>query len=182
MARTRYSFTQRLLHWLIALLVFGLLAMGFTFWSLGFEGVKDTFGSELTNTFYMAHKSFGILLFFLVVLRLLLFRFSPAPEYQTALTGTERVISTTTHLLLYLLLIGMPIGGWLATSISGFPIQFFGWAQPGLDPADQELGRQLFLMHGIGGLVLLAILLLHIGAGLMHWKRKDGIMTRISLP
>lgn len=182
MAKMRYSFVQRLLHWLIALLIFGLLAMGFTFWNLGYEGVNDLFGDELTNTFYMAHKSFGILLFFLVVLRLLLFRFSPMPEYQTPLTGFERVVSTTTHVLLYLLLIGIPVGGWLATAISGFPIQFFGWSQPGLDPANQELGQQLFLMHGIGGAVLLAVLLLHIGAGLKHWKLKDGIMKRISLP
>ncbi len=182
MAKTRYSLLQRLLHWLIALLIFGLLAMGFTFWGLGFEGVNGLFGDELTNTFYMAHKSFGILLFFLVVLRLLLFRFSPVPDYQTPLSGTERVISTTTHVLIYLLLIGMPIGGWLATSISGFPVQFFGWSQPGLDPANKELGQQLFLMHGIGGLVLLAVVLLHIAAGLKHWKQKDGIMKRISLP
>ncbi|MCF7978597.1 MAG: cytochrome b/b6 domain-containing protein [Chromatiaceae bacterium] len=182
MAKTRYSFVQRLLHWLIALLIFGLLAMGFTFWFLGYEGVNGLFGDELTNTFYMAHKSFGILLFFLVVLRLLLFRFSPVPEYPTPLTGVERVVSTTTHVLMYLLLIGIPVGGWLATAISGFPIQFFGWSQPGLDPANKELGEQLFLMHGIGGAVLLAVLLLHIGAGLKHWKLKDGIMTRISLP
>lgn len=182
MAKTRYSFVQRLLHWLIALLIFGLLAMGFTFWSLGYEGVKGLFGAELTNTFYMAHKSFGILVFFLVVLRLLLFRFAPAPEYQTPLSGAERVVSGSTHLLLYLLLIGIPVGGWLATAISGFPIQFFGWSQPGLDPANKELGSQLFLMHGIGGSVLLAILLLHIGAGLKHWRKKDGIMRRISLP
>jgi len=182
MAKTRYSFVQRLLHWLIALLIFGLLAMGFTFWGLGYDGVVGLFGDEMTNSFYMAHKSFGILLFFLVVLRLLLFRFSPAPEYQTPLTGPERMISGTTHLLMYLLMIGIPVGGWVATAISGYPIQFFGWSQPGLDPANKELGEQLFLMHGIGGLVLLAVLLLHIAAGLKHWKLKDGIMKRISLP
>jgi Cytochrome B561 len=39
---SRYTFTQRLLHWLIALLVFGLLAVGFTLWSLGYQGVVDT--------------------------------------------------------------------------------------------------------------------------------------------
>ncbi|MBK5931381.1 cytochrome b [Halochromatium salexigens] len=182
MKKTRYSLVQRLLHWLIALLVFGLLAMGFTFWWLGYEGINGLFGDELTNSFYMMHKSVGILVFFLVVVRLLLFRFSPVPEYQPPLSGVERVISTTTHVLMYLLLIGIPIGGWLATSISGFPVQFFGWSQPGLDPANKELGNQLFLMHGIGGLVLLAVLLLHIGAGLKHWKMKDGIMKRISLP
>jgi cytochrome b561 len=181
-AKTRYSLLQRLLHWIIALLIFGLLAMGFTFWGLGYEGVNELFGNELTNTFYMAHKSFGILLFLLVVLRLLLFRFSPVPEYQTPLSGAERVISASTHILMYLLMIGLPIGGWLATSISGFPVQFFGWSQPGLDPANEALGKQLFLMHGIGGLVLLAVVLLHIAAGIKHWKLKDGIMKRMSLP
>jgi cytochrome b561 len=181
-AKTRYSFVQRLLHWVIALLIFGLLAMGFTFWWLGYQGVLGFFGEELTSTFYMAHKSFGILLFFLVVLRLLVFRFSPVPEYQTPLSGAERLISSSTHLLMYLLLIGIPVGGWLATAISGYPIQFFGWEQPGLNPANETLGEQLFLMHGIAGLVLLAVLLLHIAAGLKHWKLKDGIMKRISLP
>jgi cytochrome b561 len=182
MAKTRYSFFQRLLHWLIALLVFGLLAMGFTFWVLGYEGVSNLFGQELTGIFYMAHKSFGILLFFLVLVRLLLFRFAPAPAYDAPLTGVERVVSATTHVLLYVLMLGLPIGGWLATAISGYPVQFFGWSQPGLDPGNEVLGEQLFLAHGIGALVLLAVLLLHIGAGLKHWKLKDGIMKRISLP
>jgi cytochrome b561 len=144
--------------------------------------VTELFGDQLRDTFYTMHKSFGILLFFLVVLRLLLFRFAPAPAYEKPLSGAERVVSTTTHVLLYLLLLGLPIGGWLATAFSGFPVQFFGWSQPGLDPANKALGDQLFLMHGIGGLVLLAILLLHIAAGLKHWKLKDGIMKRISLP
>ncbi|KAA6185669.1 cytochrome b [Thiohalocapsa marina] len=182
MAKTRYSLFQRLLHWIIALLIFGLLGMGFLFWGLGYQGLAGLVGEELAGTFYMMHKSFGILLFFLVVLRLLLFRFSPVPDYEVPLTGIERGVSVGTHVLMYLLLIGLPIGGWLATSISGFPVQFFGWSQPGLDPADKALGEQLFLMHGIGGLVLLFVLLLHIGAGLKHWRLKDGIMRRMSLP
>jgi cytochrome b561 len=182
MSKTRYSILQRLLHWVIALLIFGLLAMGFTFWALGYDGVKDLFGDGLTNSFYMAHKSFGILLFFLVVLRLLLFRFSPPPEYQTPLSGFERVVSTTVHALLYLFMIAIPVIGWLATAISGFPVQFFGWSQPGLDPSNQALGEQLFLAHGIGGLVLLVILVLHIGGAIKHARRKDGVMKRMSLP
>lgn len=181
-AKTRYSFVQRLLHWLIALLVFGLLAMGFTLWGLGYEGTVELFGEGLTNTFYQFHKSFGILLFFLIVLRLLLFRFAPVPGYDPPLSKIERAIGATTHLLLYLLLIAMPVLGWLATSISGFPVQFFGWSQPGLDPGNEALGNQLFLAHGIGGIALAAVLLLHIGAGLKHWKRKDGVMRRVSLP
>jgi cytochrome b561 len=125
MAKTRYSFVQRLLHWLIALLVFGLLAAGFTFWILGYEGLSNLVGGELTGQFYMLHKSFGILLFFLVVVRLLLFRFTPPPAYDPPLGKIEHAVGSTTHFLLYVVLLAMPIGGWIATTVGGFPIQFF---------------------------------------------------------
>jgi cytochrome b561 len=182
MSKTRYSVLQRLLHWVIALMIFGLLAMGFTFWGLGYGGVKDLFGDSLTNTLYMSHKSFGILLFFLVVLRLLLFRFSPPPAYETPLSGFERAVSVTVHALLYVLMIAIPVLGWLATATGGFPVQFFAWSQPGLDPANQDLGKQLFLAHGIGGVALLVILLLHIGGAIKHARRKDGVVKRMTLP
>ncbi len=178
----RYTFTQRLLHWLIALIVFGLLAVGFTLWWLGYEGVVNTFGEQITNDLYKYHKTFGILVLLLMVLRLTLRRLSPPPAYETPLTGPEKAISGATHLLLYVLLLGMPIGGWLATAAGGYPVQFFGWELPGFISKNTALSDQLFLFHGIGGLVVTALLVLHIGAGLKHWKLKDGIMRRISLP
>jgi cytochrome b561 len=184
----RYTVTQRLLHWLIALVVFGLLAMGFLFWGLGYQGVVDTFGQETTNQLYTYHKSFGVLLLILMVLRLLLRRASPPPAYEKPLTGVEKLVSGGTHLLLYLLLLGMPIGGWLATWYGGFPVQFFGLfgdsglAAPEFVVKNDELSEQLFQFHGFAGIAVAVLLLLHIGAGLKHWKLKDGVMRRISLP
>jgi cytochrome b561 len=178
----RYTLTQRLLHWLIALLVFGLLLAGFTFWTLGYQGVVDTFGQEMTNTLYTYHKSFGILLLMLMILRIALRRAAPPPPYETPLTGFEKVIAGGTHLLLYLLLIGMPIGGWLATAAGGYPVEFFNWELPGLIGKNEALSKQLFMMHGYAGVAVAVLLVLHIGAGLKHWKLKDGIMRRISLP
>jgi len=182
MAKTRYSFLQRLLHWVIVVIVFGLLTIGFTLWSLGYEGAVNLFGNDLTNQLYGYHKSFGITVFLLVVLRLLLFRFAPPPPYDPPLGKVERAVSGGVHLLLYLLLLGMPIVGWVATATGGFPIQFFGWDQPGLDNKNEALSQQLFLIHGISGLVLLGLILVHIGAAIMHWRRRDGVMRRIGLP
>lgn len=178
----RYTFTQRLLHWIIALLVFGLLAVGFTFWGLGYQGVVDTFGEQMTNDLYKYHKTFGILLLILMVLRVGLRRMSPPPAYEKPLSGPVKVIAGGTHLLLYVLLLGMPIGGWLATAAGGYPVQFFDWNLPGFIGKNEALSEQLFMFHGYAGLAVAALLVLHIGAGIRHWKLKDGIMRRISLP
>jgi cytochrome b561 len=182
MAPTRYSLTQRLLHWLTAVLVFVLLAIGLTFWTLGYDGTVDLFGSDMTNVLYKYHKTFGIVVFVLMVIRVALRRAFPPPTYTAPLTATERVVSRVNHLLMYLLLLGMPIGGWLATAAGGYPVQFFDWELPGLIGKNKALSERLFLFHGIGGLILAALLVLHMGAGLRHWMRKDGIMRRMSLP
>jgi cytochrome b561 len=182
MTKTRYTLLQRLLHWLIALIVFGLLAAGFTFWALGYDGTVGLFGKELTGELYKYHKTFGVVLLGLMILRVVLRRALPPPPYDPPLTSVERVVGGGTHLLLYVLLIGMPIGGALATAFGGYPLQFFDWEW--LAPVDKNeaLSEQLFLFHGIAGLVLSALVLLHIGAAIKHLKLKDGVMRRISLP
>lgn len=182
METTRYTLTQRLLHWLTAILVLALLSVGLTFWTLGYEGTVGLFGNDTTNALYKYHKTFGILVLALMILRIVLRRASPPPAYDPPLGGKERVVSRTVHLLFYLLLVGMPVGGWLATATGGYPVQFFDWELPGLIGKDEALSEQLFLIHGIAGLALIALLVLHIGAGLRHWKLKNGIMRRISLP
>ena len=182
MAPTRYSLTQRLLHWLIAVLVLVLLAIGLTFWTLGYDATVARFGNETTNLLYKYHKTFGILVFVLMIVRVLLRWTSPPPTYAPPLTAIEQIASRATHLLIYLLLLGMPIGGWLATAAGGYHVQFFDWNLPGLIGKNEALSERLFQFHGIGGLILAALLALHMGAGVRHWLRKDGIMRRMSLP
>ena len=182
MAATRYLLVQRLLHWLIAVFVLILLAIGLTFWTLGYDGTVDLFGNDSTNLLYKYHKTFGILVLVLMIIRVALRRAFPPPAYSPPLTAMETVLSRTTHLLMYLLLLGMPVGGWLATAAGGYPVQFFDWELPGLIGKNEDLSESLFLFHGIGGLILAALLVLHVGAALRHWLRKDGIMRRMSLP
>jgi cytochrome b561 len=178
----RYTLLQRLLHWLIALMVFGLLAAGIMFMTLGDEGLVSLLGKELTGMLFKIHKTFGILLLLLMIVRIALRFASPPPAYDPPLSGVERMIGSGIHLLLYVLLIGLPIGGWLATAAAGYPVQFFDMTLPGLIAENKELGETLFDLHGLGGLAVLALVLVHTAAGLKHWRLKDGIMTRISLP
>ncbi|HRY14588.1 MAG TPA: cytochrome b/b6 domain-containing protein, partial [Candidatus Competibacteraceae bacterium] len=66
----RYTLIQRLLHWLIALLALLTLGIGMTLGFLGFDGVQETFGKAATNAFYTGHKTFGVLILALMLLRL----------------------------------------------------------------------------------------------------------------
>ena len=182
MTANRYTFTQRMLHWLIAALVFGMLLGGLTFWALGYEGLVDRVGQQVTANLFMYHKSIGILVLLLTVLRIWLRRRDPAPPYDPPLGLVERLVGGTTVLVLYLLSIGLPIGGALATAASGYPVQFFGFELPGLLPENKALGETLFFYHGLGGLALALVVLLHMAAGIKHWRLKDGVMTRMSLP
>lgn len=178
----RYTLVQRLLHWLLALLVIPALGVGLTLGWLGFEGTKEAFGGEVTNALYTGHKTVGVLILSLMTLRLGLRLILGTPPPVPTLTWFERVASRAVHDLLYLVLLALPVVGWLATAAGGYPVQFFAWTLPGLIAKDKALSETLFQLHGILGWTLLALLALHIGAALMHWLiKRDGVMRRMTL-
>jgi cytochrome b561 len=179
--RTRFTPAQRFLHWLIALIVLALLAVGLTFMVLDYEGTVRAFGDETTNALYTYHKTFGILVLLLMLVRLVLRWRYPPPPYDPPLTPFERLASRSVHLLFYVLLIGMPIAGWLATAAGGYPVQFFDLTLPGLIGKDEALSKTLFQLHGAAGLLLLLLILIHVGAGFRHLLRGDGVTRRIGL-
>ena len=178
----RYSLAQRLLHWLIAILAIPALGVGLTLGWLGFEGARDSFGSDVTNALYAGHKTVGVLLLVLMTLRLIVRLVRGTPPPAPTLTPFERIASRAVHDLLYLILLALPIVGWLATAAGGYPVQFFAWTLPGLIAKDPALSETLFQLHGALGWVLLALLALHIAGALMHWLiKRDGVMRRMSL-
>ena len=179
---TRYTLTQRLLHWLIALLVLSLLGVGMIFFFLDFEGTKETFGPEVTDLLYTYHKTFGIIVFALMIVRLGLRLSRGAPPYVQPLPTFQRVASRAVHGLLYLSLLAMPVVGWLATAAGGYPVQFFATNLPGLIGKDKALAETLFWLHGLLGWVIIGLVAAHVGAALLHWRvRRDGVMERMSL-
>ncbi|UHD18361.1 cytochrome b [Thiocapsa bogorovii] len=182
METLRYNYVQRILHWLIVLLVLGLLAAGALLGNLGFDGLKDLMGLEMTNQLYGYHKTFGIIVLALMVLRLAFKRLFRSPAYQPPLSGLERGASLTVHSLFYVALILMPVFGWLGTAAGGFPVQFFNLTLPGLIPENKALSETLFQLHGIVGWVILGLILIHVSAAIYHWRiKRDGVMKRMSL-
>jgi len=181
-ARGRYSLVQRLLHWLIALLAIPALGVGMTLGWLGFEGARDSLGIGITNALYSGHKTVGVLILLLMTLRLVLRLTLGSPPPVPTLTPFERFASRAVQGLLYLVLMALPVVGWLATAAGGYPVQFFVWKLPGLIAKDPALSEALFELHGALGAAFLALLALHIAGALRHWLiKRDEVMRRMSL-
>ncbi len=179
----RYAFVQRLLHWLIALIVLGSLAGGAILWAYGFEGLNTNFGEAATNAVYKYHKTGGVLILGLMILRLVFRLAYGAPPTPVSLSPTVAKAAHATHYAFYALLILMPIVGWAATAAGGFPIEFFDAKLPPLIGKKEALSETLYQLHGMLGFIIGALALLHIAAALRHWLiLRDGVMQRIGLP
>ena len=96
----KYALSQRLLHWIIALMVIGALAVGFLLGFLGFSGVKEAFGIDVTNLLYKYHKTFGVIILGLMVVRIIVKMAKGKPAYDPPLTKFEHSASNAVHGLL----------------------------------------------------------------------------------
>ncbi|MEL7153454.1 MAG: cytochrome b [Pseudomonadota bacterium] len=178
----RYALSQRLLHWVIALMVLGALLVGWTLGTLGFKGTVATFGQDMTNLLYKYHKTFGVLILGFMILRIALKLMLPKPAYAQPLTRFEHIASNAVHGILYLTLVLTAVVGWLATGASGFPVEFFNWNLPAILSKDKALGETLYTVHYLLGIVITFAIAAHIGGALKHWLvNKDGVMRRMSL-
>lgn len=181
MMPSRYSLVQRLLHWLVALLILGALVLGGSIGWFGFDGLQERFGEAGADRVYTWHKSFGVLILFLMVARVGLRLRHGKPPYAIELPRAQRIAAESVHGLLYLLLIVMPIIGWWATAAGGYPVQLGPLFLPGLFPENEALSETLFGWHQALGIAILALVLVHITAALYHvLVRRDGVMQRMT--
>ena len=146
----RYNGIQRLLHWLVALMVIGLLASGFLVWYLGFDGVTSMLGDARRDMLYEYHKTFGLIVLGLMALRLFVRLERGKPEYEYDIGLLERLLAAIVQYLFYILLIAQPILGWLATDARSFPVEFFSWNLPDFIPKSpqmDDMGKALYKAH-----------------------------------
>lgn len=169
----RWGVPSIFLHWLTVLLVLGLLVVGLVMTELP--------NSAFKVKVYALHKSIGLTVLGLTVLRLLwrLFAGTPAP-----VPGTPRwqnALAQVTHGILYVLLLLMPLSGWLYNSASGFPLKYFGWfSVPALSGRDAGLKALAHDIHEWGYLLLIVVVLGHAAAALYHhYRNRDATLARM---
>jgi len=192
----RYTKTAIVLHWLIAIAIFAMFALGWYMSELPKEGPKqmgfDLFdlgiytwqlSEEATlRTFYFnLHKSIGVTLLALVIFRLLWRITHKPPALLNSYSAFERKLATGAHHLLYLLMVVLPVSGLLMTLYSKYGLKWFGLNfLPGLDNKDL---RDVFKeSHEIIGIVILLVIAIHILGALKHkFIDKDTTLQRMTL-
>jgi cytochrome b561 len=163
----------KFLHWLVALLIFTQFALGWlaVTWRL----------SPTKLDLFVWHKSIGMLVLTLVVLRLVWRLATPAPPLPAAMPRWERIAARASHALLYVVMLGMPFSGWVVQSASGVPFRIFRRiALPPIAAVDKHMAELAAQVHFALGLLLAAILVVHIGAALRHhFIQHDNVLTRM---
>ena len=169
-----YASLAVLLHWTLAVLIIGMVALG---WYM--MEIEDDPGSIW---FFNLHKSIGLVIAGLVLLRLV-WRLGHRPEPLPASLPSWQVnASLVTHWLLYAAMIAMPTFGIIGALLSEKGILFFGTTLPRVFEANHDLAETFFDAHSFTTWILVVLVSLHVLAGLKHLLvDKDGVFQRMWL-
>lgn len=167
-----FGLVTRLLHWLMALAILIMLALG-----TRLQGLQP----GLANLWlYGLHKSIGLSLLMLVLIRLVWHRISPPPAPIGDPSALSQRLARAGHILIYLLLIAIPLSGWVASSASGIDTMFFDtWVVPPIAPVSEAWESAGWAVHGALTKLLMALLLIHVGAALKRQMEGDGTLSRM---
>lgn len=171
---SRYSTPVVVLHWFTLLLLVGV----YSFIELRELFPKGTEPRELMKTI---HYMLGLTVLLTVIIRLFFRLSSPAPEIQPAPNWFVLRAAQVVHLMLYALMIGMPIAGWLMLSAAGKPIPFYGLELPALIAENKELADTIKSSHKTVGNLGYILIAAHAVAGLYHhFVRHDNTLLRMT--
>jgi cytochrome b561 len=165
----RYSPTAIAIHWLHAVLIIGLLVLGYIM-------VDLPKGPQRTNLIAL-HKSLGFCAILLFMLRLGWRYHRPPPPSLSS--GWQHLLAEATHHLLYLLLAVVPLAGYVSSSFSKFPLKFFGWPVFKAGWPDDGIHDLLGPLHQYSAYLLAGLLVLHVAGALYHAVLRDGTLSRM---
>jgi len=168
-----YPATSKLLHWLVAICVLTTAPVAITMTLVDKGPTQDML--------YNFHKSLGVLILVLMILRLINRLAVGAPIADPGIEPWQKTVSSVTHTSLYVLLLAMPVVGIVANSAYGAPTPFFGlFNLPTIVEKNDALATQLFAVHRWVGFLVILIVLMHIGAALYHYFiRRDDVLKRM---
>lgn len=172
-APRRYTGVAIGIHWLMLLGLVGAFAMGLYIQELPFSPNKLRLISY--------HKWAGVTIFAVLLFRIYWRLTHRPPELPAAMPRWQQQVAHATHGLLYVLMLAIPISGWLMSSAKGFQTVWFGLLPlPDLLDKDKELGDLLKQVHLLLNLTLAATVIAHAGAAFKHhFINRDDVLTRM---
>lgn len=168
----KYSRSMRIIHWAMVALLLSMVAAGLTM-------VRSLEPWQLT--LLTAHKGFGVLAAVLVVVRLVNRMFHKVPDLPQNMPQAQKLVAHASHIVMYILMLLLPVSGFLMQYFAGRPIDVFGLFRL---PAAVEVAIKPFALfrelHGIFALLLVAVVCLHAAGALYHhWIKKDDVLKRM---
>jgi len=158
----KYHISSRIIHWLMAFLIIGLLSLGI---------YMDNFLShDAPNRFeiYSLHKSFGVIALVLIFVRIFNRFIQLTPALPEGLPKIEKIAAKITHFALYILMILMPLSGYLMSNSFGFEVHLFSLKMPNLIAVNPRIGGYFSMIHLYSAYTMIALLSLHIVGALKH--------------
>lgn len=171
----RYSRGAVILHWLIAVLIVLNYAAAWVAEDMPKEAKMQVMGN---------HKTIGITILLLTVLRIVWRLMHKAPPLVETLKAWEAALARVTHLALYFLMLAVPVAGWgLHSAFSqGAPVGMFGlFGFPALPVGSDKPTIGMFHeLHEVFATLMLVLVVVHVAAALKHhFKDKDGTLRRM---
>jgi cytochrome b561 len=169
-----YTRTAIAFHWLIALLIISGFAIGWVMTSIpGFTPGK--------LRYFSWHKWIGVTAFALVLLRIIWRLTHEAPPLPGHMSRWQRLVAQAVHGLLYLLMIAVPVTGYLYSSAANVPVVYLGLVPlPRIIAPDPALKAVLKTAHVTLDYCLAGLVLVHVAAALKHqWIDRDGLLSRM---
>lgn len=169
----RFSNPTIALHWLMAILLVAVYLL---------IELRELYpkGSDPREAMKAWHFMLGMTVFFLVWIRLAVRLRAAKPAIVPAPPAWQNTLASIAHGLLYLLMIGLPLAGWLMLSAAGKPIPFFGLELPPLIGENKELAKTIKEVHETGGTVGYYLIGLHTAAALFHhYLVRDNTLRRM---
>lgn len=170
----RYSAGIKFLHWLIALVVIGMLSVSF---------FLSDFPERYQPMAYLLHKSFGLSVLGFMLIRLFLVLYRGKPPLPSSVPVWQRRIARLVQYGLYLLLFAMPISGWVMSVAAKKPPSFFGlfYLTLPIEP-DKALAKLMNQIHVTIVWILIALILLHIAGAMKHYLIDKDRVLQSMLP
>lgn len=172
-----HATTARVLHWVTAILVLATIPAGIVM-------VQEGLARPLQDTLFIFHKNVGVVIFLLVLIRLAVRLVSPPPPLPGTIPEWQRRAAGVSHAMLYILLVVMAVSGYVRVRAGGFPVEALdAMGVPKLIAKSESVEDTAQTIHLTTRFILVAFILLHIGAALHHtFFRRDGIFFRMWPP
>lgn len=158
----KYHISSRIIHWIMALIILGLLALGFYI-----EFFLDS-SNPNRGQFYALHKSFGVIALIFIFIRVFNRLLHNAPKLPETIKKSEQNLAKIIQFSLYIMMFIMPISGYLMSNSFGYDVYLFSLKMPTLIEKNYELGKIFSKTHGYCAYLLVLALILHISGAMKH--------------